>query len=536
MADSWNFPALARKIIEDVPFIKKALQALTKMDPSTINDAPTGAKRIVEVSTGKWEIQQFNGTAWVKLGKMNMDVETLDGYSASITNTKNTIPVRNESNVIQGSISGNAATADSAKTLSETLPVNKGGTGATTAANARSNLGAAPTSHASSATTYGVASATNYGHAKASSTTPLAPGEASVGNETSSFARGDHRHGLQENVSGNAGTATKWKSTRYIDGLGVDGSADRTRYATCSTAAATAAKTVNVTGFKLIAGALVCVRFTVTNTAANATLNVNGTGAKAIRYRNAAISAGYLAANRTYFFIYDGSYYQLIGDIDTQRSVASDAEVAAGTNNSKVITPLRLANSELEAFRKSWIGVPRWWRSTVLPPNNCWANGDFVEFSDWPELQEIYEDGGFEGMLMPYNADAETQAANLGKWRPDAANPTGLYLPNLGEQFFRACVQQNECGKSLAPGLPELTGRISVGKESTGVQLFENATANGVFSLEYATKQWTMEFEETANLPYALNFTASRSNKIYGQSETVMPQSINFAVIIYLGR
>ena len=102
MADSWNFPALARKIIEDVPFIKKALQALTKMDPSTINDAPTGAKRIVEVSTGKWEIQQYNGTSWVKLGTLNMDVATLDGYSASITNTKNTIPVRNESNVIQG--------------------------------------------------------------------------------------------------------------------------------------------------------------------------------------------------------------------------------------------------------------------------------------------------------------------------------------------------------------------------------------------------------------------------------------------------
>lgn len=342
MADSWNFPALARKIIEDVPFIKKALQALTKMDPSTINDVPTGAKRIVEVSTGKWEIQQFNGTAWVKLGKLNMDVETLDGYSASITNTENTIPVRNESNIIQGSISGNAATADSAKTLSETLPVNKGGTGATTSANARTNLGVPPTSHASSATTYGVASATSYGHAKASGTTPKAAGTAAVGSEETAFARGDHVHPLQTTVSGNAGTATKWQSTRYVDGLGMDGSADRTRYATCSTAAATAAKTVNVTGFKLVTGACVCVRFTVTNTASSPTLNINGTGAKAIRYRNAAISSGYLAANRTYFFVYDGSNYQLVGDIDTQRSVASDAEVTAGTNNSKVITPLRL--------------------------------------------------------------------------------------------------------------------------------------------------------------------------------------------------
>lgn len=342
MADSWNFPALARKIIEDVPFIKKALQALVKMDPSTINNVPAGGKRIVEVSTGKWEIQQYNGSSWVKLGKLNMDVETLDGYSASVSKTANTIPVRTASGAIQSDLTGNAATATTAETLSETLPVNKGGTGATSSANARTNLGVPPTSHASTVTTYGVASATNYGHAKASSTTPKAAGTADVGDETTSFARGDHAHPLQTTISGNAGTATKWRTTRYVDGLGMDGSADRTRYATCSTAAATAAKTVNVTGFKLVTGALVAVRFTVTNTASSPTLNVNGTGAKAIRYRNAAISAGYLAANRTYFFVYDNSYYQLVGDIDTQRSVASDAEVTAGTNNSNVITPLRL--------------------------------------------------------------------------------------------------------------------------------------------------------------------------------------------------
>lgn len=85
----------------------------------------------------------------------------------------------------------------------------------------------------------------------------------------------------------------------------------------------------------------------------------------------------------------------------------------------------------------SWIGVPRYWRSTILPPNHCWANGDFVEFADWTELEQVYKAGGFEGMLLPWDADSGTKAANLGKWRPDAANPTGLYTPNLGGQFFR---------------------------------------------------------------------------------------------------
>lgn len=137
-----------------------------------------------------------------------------------------------------------------------------------------------------------------------------------------------------------AALATK----RTIDGMQFDGSANIHHYAECSTAAATAAKTVTLSGFTLATGARIIVRFTVTNTASNPTLNVNGTGAKAIQYRNAAISAGYLAANRLREFVYDGSAWELIGDVDTNTTytVASQSEAEAGTNNSKMMTPLRV--------------------------------------------------------------------------------------------------------------------------------------------------------------------------------------------------
>lgn len=88
-------------------------------------------------------------------------------------------------------------------------------------------------------------------------------------------------------------------------------------YGTCSTDAATAAKAVACTGFKLAVGAEIAVRFTVTNAAASPTLNVNSTGAKPIYYRGAAIPAGYLAANRTYTFRYNGTQWDLVGDINT---------------------------------------------------------------------------------------------------------------------------------------------------------------------------------------------------------------------------
>lgn len=137
-------------------------------------------------------------------------------------------------------------------------------------------------------------------------------------------------HGGTGRTDGKAvGLVTK----RTIDGVYFDGAANITHFGTCSTAAATAAKVVSVANFVLATGAEVTVQFTVTNTAASPTLNVNNTGAKAIVYRNTAISAGYLAANRVYKFVYDGTNYELIGDIDTNTkyTAASATPKAPGT-------------------------------------------------------------------------------------------------------------------------------------------------------------------------------------------------------------
>lgn len=126
-----------------------------------------------------------------------------------------------------------------------------------------------------------------------------------------------HNYAGSSSAGGSATSAVKLQSARTVDGVDFDGSAAIMHYGTCSTAAATAAKVVACTGFKLVTGARIIVKFAVTNTADNPTLNVNSSGAKAIQYRGAAINAGYLAANRTLEFVYDGSAYQLIGDLDT---------------------------------------------------------------------------------------------------------------------------------------------------------------------------------------------------------------------------
>lgn len=88
-------------------------------------------------------------------------------------------------------------------------------------------------------------------------------------------------------------------------------------YGTCSTAAGTTAKAVTCPAFTssdLVKGAIIFVKFDATNSGAVAslTLNVNGTGAKPIKhYYNGGLSnipaVGYIHADQTYRFIYDGT-------------------------------------------------------------------------------------------------------------------------------------------------------------------------------------------------------------------------------------
>lgn len=132
-------------------------------------------------------------------------------------------------------------------------------------------------------------------------------------------------------LSGNATTATTLATTRTIDGINFNGSTNIVHYGTCSTAAATAAKTVAVSGFVLEVGATATVKFSYTNSASNPTLNVNSTGAKSIYYNGAAITSSYLVANRVYTFVYDGTNYLVVGDIDTN-SDSQSYKYATTTN------------------------------------------------------------------------------------------------------------------------------------------------------------------------------------------------------------
>lgn len=185
--------------------------------------------------------------------------------------------------------------------------------------------------------------------------------------------------------------------------------------------------------------------------------------------------------------------------------------------------------AEQEFLRKLRIGCPKFWRSTTLPANHAYPDGSLILFDDWPEFKAVYDAGGFAGMLMPWDADAATQAANLGKFRPNAANPTGLYLPLHGGQFFQNWVlgASGMAGSYNAPGLPEIEGTFN----PWGIMPY--SSNSGAF----VSRENNGTHPDASNSGGGVLFTfkASGSNSIYGASSTVMPPSVNIPVIIYLG-
>lgn len=158
-----------------------------------------------------------------------------------------------------GSFDGSAAVTVGTQ---GTLPVTKGGTGATIASTARTNLGLGSI-------------------ATLSSPLPIANG-----------------------------------------GTGLTTGANLHYFGTCSTAAATANKVVTCSGFVLATGAKITVNFTYTNTATTMTLNVNSTGEKTVvgnytsttgtMYNNDdGYASGIIMAGYPVTFVYTGTYWAL---------------------------------------------------------------------------------------------------------------------------------------------------------------------------------------------------------------------------------
>ena len=84
-------------------------------------------------------------------------------------------------------------------------------------------------------------------------------------------------------------------------------------YGECSTAGATAAKTVSMTNTVLTPGGIIAVNFVNAFTASSPTLSVNGSAAKPIKLYGNAMPMGKVHANTILVMNYDGTQFNVIG-------------------------------------------------------------------------------------------------------------------------------------------------------------------------------------------------------------------------------
>lgn len=138
-----------------------------------------------------------------------------------------------------------------------------------------------------------------------------------------------------------SGSASSLTTARAIDGVNFNGSAAITHYGTCTTNAGHAAKTVSITGFTLVTGAVAYVKFSNTNTNNSPTLNINSTGAKNIvdQYNvREDTSSGFpirLIANKIYCFVYDGTNY-VVTNIPTSMELYEKRDLTTSLNKAAI--------------------------------------------------------------------------------------------------------------------------------------------------------------------------------------------------------
>ncbi len=216
------------------------------------------------------------------------------GNAATATKLQTARTIR--TNLASTSTASFDGTANVTPGVTGTLPITNGGTGNTTG-----NAATATKLQTARTIKTNLASTSTASFDGTANITPGVTGTLPITN------------GGTGNTTGNAATATKLQTARTIDGMPFDGSTNIVHFGVCNTAAATAAKTVALTGFTLTEGARVAVFFTNTNTANNITLNVNSTGAKAIScIKGYYAPIGQWEANQIVEFVYYNNHWIMI--------------------------------------------------------------------------------------------------------------------------------------------------------------------------------------------------------------------------------
>ncbi len=298
-----------------------------------------------------------------------------------------------------------------------------------------------------------------------------------------------------------------------------------TPYATCGTAAAEAAKVAATTpgsNFSLETGARVTVKFTVTNTAANPTLNVNSTGAKAIYYRGSAISAGYLAANRTYEFVYNGTQYELVGDINT------DANTTTTTGASNTSNKIFLVGAETQS---SYM--------VTYTHDTAYVGTDGCLYSNSKKVATLGDDNTFTGTNMFKGGAAQFRTSSEGL--NDPKTDVGVYgiLCQTGGNVGTYYKDGKITNGTSTLTLPSTSGTIALKSDIPSIGTFDDSidiwdttySGDKYVSIEAAGSGSICVHNDDEGTLLTLNFPAITDGTYTLATTSDIPSASNFVTV-----
>ena len=153
--------------------------------------------------------------------------------------------------------------------------------------------------------------------------------------------------------------------------------------------------------------------------------------------------------------------------------------------------------------------------SLYLPAGYIKANGATVQRADYPRLVALAD---------KHNLWTDDTAANAGLFGRGDSVAT-MVLPNWTDRMVQ--LAGDDAGASVAVGLPNITGEFQWGKGVEGLGYCKGA----LDTFGFAARGDGGHMNTVSNL-LGFKLDASRSNLIYGASNTVQPAAIKLIPVI----
>lgn len=130
-----------------------------------------------------------------------------------------------------------------------------------------------------------------------------------------------------------------------------------------------------------------------------------------------------------------------------------------------------------------------------------------------------------------YNTDV-TNTGQCGKY---VVNSTSIVLPKI-TAYIEGTSTASEQGSAIQAALPNITGRIQNNSSASGDQFLtdsENLSQSGaLYVSSWASNKASIQNTSSQRMTNDISFDASRSNSLYGKSDTVQTNAIKYYVYI----